>query len=185
MASLRSAIDAVQRGPEFRDALDVGDLGDRADAGAAGDQIKPGAQSRMADLHSGFVEMTVVEHDDRKVRAFVRGNRQQAADAHQLLAVTCDHDDGTLRARQRDAEADHRRTSHRAPQIEIARVVAGVEHIIGRRSKTAHDQEVATVGEQGLHRLPAIERAKIPCHYRVSVHFLRPSMRCEISTATC
>ena len=60
------------------------------------------------------------------------GDRQQAADPHELLAVAGDNGDGPAWLRQRQAEADHGRTAHRAPEVEIRWVVAGVEDVVGR-----------------------------------------------------
>ena len=66
-----------------------------------------------------------------EVSDLLGSDRQQAADAHQLLAVAGDNSDRPLRLRQRKAEANHRRAAHRAPEIEICRVLAGVEHVVG------------------------------------------------------
>src|SRR5260370_39834348 len=86
----RSAIDVLQRAPIIRDALEVGDLGDRANARAGRNHIELGPEAGMADLHAGFAKMAVVEDYDAEIARLLRRNRQQAADAHQLLALAGD-----------------------------------------------------------------------------------------------
>ena len=61
----------------------------------------------MADLHAGLAEMAVVENDDGADCRRLGGDRRQAADPHQLLAVAGDDGDRPLRLRQRKAKADH------------------------------------------------------------------------------
>src|SRR5438132_6405290 len=136
----------------------------------------------MAALHAGLAKVPVVEHGDGKVLRFSRVDGEQTADAHQLLAVAGDDQHRPLRLRLRQPKAHYGRAAHRAPEIEIAGMVAGVEHVVRRRAEAGDDQQIATIGEQRLHRLAALEQGVLR-HHLVSVHFLRPSMRCEIRIA--
>src|SRR5262245_44163192 len=61
-------------------------------------------------------------------------------------------------------------------------MVAGVKRVVGGRAEAGDNEQVAAAGEQRLHRLAAIKQ-RILHHHLVSVHFLRPSMRCEIRIA--
>ena len=135
----------------------------------------------MAGLHAGLAEMAVVEHDDREIAGGLARDREQAADAHQLLAIAGDDEHRALRLRQREAKAHMAGAAHGAPQIEVARVVAGVEHVVGGEPRPLTTRGRA-VGKQRLDRGAAVEFKCGPS--LVSVHFLRPSMRCESSTAT-
>src|SRR5579883_702333 len=178
------AVEILHLTAEGCDSLEIADLGDRSKARSACDHLEPCTQAGMALLHAGLAEMAVVEHDDGEVAGLLCRDRQQAAEPHQLLAVSGDDSDRPLRLRQGQAESDHGGAAHGAPEIEIARVLAGVEHVIGRRAEAAHDKQIAALGKQRLHRLAAIERTEIP-HHLLSVHFLRPIIRCEIKTAIC
>ena len=130
-----------------------------ANAGAGCDHIELRAEAGMADLHSRFAEMAVVEHDDRRdCRAAWR-----RWSARLPMPISCSPSPvmtatGPLRLRQRQAEPDHRRAAHRAPQIEIAGMLAGIEHVVGRRAEAGDHEQVPAVGQQRLHGFAAVER---------------------------
>ncbi len=145
---------------EALDAGHVGDLGDVADARAISDHLEPGAEAGVTRLHAGLAEMAVVEHRDREIAGLLGRDGQQAADPHQLLAVAGDHQHRALRLRQREAEPNHRRAAHRAPQIEIAGMLAGVEQIVRGGAEPGDHEQLAAVGKQRLHGGAAIES---PC----------------------
>ncbi len=86
----------------------------------------------------------------REIGRTLHRDRGERAHPHQHLAVAGDDEDAPLRPRQREAKPDHRRTPHRAPEIEIARIVAGGRHVPGGRAEPAHDQEIAALGEEGF-----------------------------------
>src|ERR1700761_7673351 len=181
----RSAFDLLHLGPKPDEAFDIGYFRDRWKTGALGNHFEPGPEARMAGLHPGLAEMSIVENDDREISRLLGGNRHQTADAHELLTVPGDDGNRSLGLCQRNAEADHGRATHRTPQIEIARMLAGGKDIVGSRSEAGYDQQVAAIGEEGPDRFAAIERGEIRGHHFVSVHFLRPIIRCEIRIATC
>ena len=95
---------------------------------------------------------------------------------HQHLAVAGDDRDALLRLRQREAEPDHRRAAHGAPQIEIARIVAGGGEIPGGRAEPRHDQQiVAAAFDQRGHGGAAVE---------LSLIWSTPSCRSIAATAS-
>ena len=47
--------------------------------------------------------------------------------------------------------------AHRAPQIEISGMLAGVEHVVGGRAEAGDDKQILAVGEQRLDGLAAAE----------------------------
>ena len=46
--------------------------------------------------------------------------------------------------------------AHRAPQIEIAGMLAGIEHVVGRRAEAGDDKQILAIGEQRLDGFAAI-----------------------------
>ena len=102
---------------------------------------------------------------------------REAPHAHQHFAIAGDDRDPPLRLRQREPEADHGGATHRAPEIEIAVVVAGGRQVPGGRAETGHDEEIiAPMREQRGHRGAAFE-----AHL---VHTFLPINCCDSSTAT-
>lgn len=128
----RAAFELLHLGPKSGDAFDIGYFRDRWKTGTAGDHVELGAETRMAELHSGLAEMSVVENDDREISGLLGGNRQQTADAHELLTVAGNNGDRSRGLCQRDPKADHGGATHGAPQIEIAGMLAGGKDIVGR-----------------------------------------------------
>ena len=78
--------------------------------------------------------MAVVEHDDREIVRLLDPDGREAAQPHQHVAVAGDHRDAAIRARERKSQADHRGGAHRAPEIEIQRMIAAGRDVIGRRA---------------------------------------------------
>src|SRR5262249_34556260 len=105
----RSAFDLLNLGPKPDEAFDIGYFRDRRKAGALGKHLEPGPETRMAELHSGLTEMSIVENDDREISRLLGGNRYQTADTHELFSVSGDDSNRSRGLCQRDAEADHRR----------------------------------------------------------------------------
>ena len=116
-------------------------------------------RGRVGFLHAGLAVALVVDDGDGEIGRPPHRDRRERADAHQHLAVAGHHQHAALRLRQRQAEPDHRRTAHRAPEIEVERMVARRGAIVCRRAEAADDQQVAAIGEQGGNDLTAPERA--------------------------
>src|SRR5205085_11263262 len=72
---------------------------------------------------------------------------------------------------------------HRAPQVEIALVVAHRGGIPGRRPEPSHDQHVAPIVEQHPHCLAAVQPWIVALPAAHLTHRLAPSKRCDNSTA--
>ncbi len=133
----------------------------------------------MAHLAAGFAVGLVVQHHDREIARLLLADGGQAAHAHQHLAVAGDHDDRQFRLRQRQAETDHDRAAHGAPQIEIAVVVAGGGDVIGRGAEAAdRDRALAVVQKAGDDRA-AVEEICL-AHL---VKTFAPIRRCDNNTA--
>ncbi len=134
------------------------------------------ARLRRARLHAGLAVMRIVEDDNREILRLLDADRGEAAQAHEEVAVAGDHGDAAVGPRQRKSKPDHRGAAHRAPQIEIERMVAGRCGIVSRRAKPGDDEKIATVGQKLLHEVAAVK------HHRV--HCLRPISRCDNRIAT-
>src|SRR5262249_42250174 len=128
---VRSAIEVLQLAPKRTDAVEIADVRNRLEAGAARNHLEPRTETGMAHLHASLAEMAVVEHDDGEIAGLLGRDRQEATEPHRLLAVAGDNSDRPLRLRQGEPKADHGRAAHRAPQIEIGIVLAGIEHVVG------------------------------------------------------
>ncbi len=116
----------------------VGDIEDLLDAAGARHRGQLDRRLGVARLHAGLGVMAVVEHRDREVRRPLHPDRRQCPQPHQHLAVPGDHQDAPPRLGHRQAEPDHRRRSHGAPQIKIARVVADRGGVPAGRAKPGH-----------------------------------------------
>src|SRR6185312_5297474 len=103
-------------------------------------------------------------------------DRRERTQPHQHFTVAGDHRDATLRLRQREPEADHGGATHRAPEIEVAVVVAGGSGVPRGRAKPGDKQQIVTAaGEQRSHGGAAFE-----AHL---VHTLLPMSCCDKMTA--
>src|SRR5262249_37010544 len=133
--------------------------------------------ARVARLAAGLAVEPVVEHHDREVRWFLHGDGRERTEPHQRLAVAGDYGDTQIRPRERDPEPDHGGAAHRAPEIEVAVVVADRRDVVGGRAEPRDDDEIVrALGEQGRNGVAALEH-----HF---THTLRPISRCESSSAT-
>ena len=103
----------------------------------------------------------------------------EAAHPHQHLAVAGDDDHRQLRLRQRDAEPDHDRAAHGAPQIEIAVVIAGRGDIVGRGAEAADDDGILAVRQQAGDDGAAVEKIG----FAHLVKTFAPIRRCDRRTA--
>ena len=172
--SVRSA--GREQPGQFLQARLVLDLHHALDAAAARHLQQIDAAAGVARLHAGLAIEAVVEHDDGEVAGLLHADGGEAAEPHQHLAVAGDDGDARVRLRQRKTEPDHRRAAHRAPEIEVAVVVAGGEGVPGAGAEPRHDEQILRpVGEQGGHRGAAFEH-----HF---THTLRPISFCDSSTA--
>ena len=116
------------------------------------------AALRVARLHAGLAVNAIVENDDREIGRPLDADGRERAKPHQHFAVARDHRDAPSGLRQREAQTDHGGAAHRAPQIEIAVIVAGGGRIPGGRAEAGNDQQViAAVGEQRGHGGAAFE----------------------------
>ena len=130
---------------DLRQRRDLGKIVDAArirKAGGGADlcQLKP--KPGGAALHPGFHVVTVIDDDHGQIFRLGDRNRRQAAEAHQLLAVAGQHQHAALRLRLGKTEADHRSSTHRAPEIEVAVVIADGINVIGRRAEATDAIEV-------------------------------------------
>src|SRR6185437_7292568 len=118
-----------------------------------------------------------VEDDHREIAGPLDTDGGKAAEPHQHLTVAGDYRHAPLRLRQRDAKPDHRGAAHRAPEIEVAIIVAERGEIPRRRAKAGNNQQIVLAAfEQHCHGGAALQR-----HL---VHTLRPINSCDSSTAT-
>ena len=139
-----------------------------------GDEID--ARMSVARLHAGLAVVRVVEHDDGEIFRLLDADGGEAAHAHQHVAIAGQHGDAAIGLRQSEPEADHRGAAHRAPQIEVERMIAGRGDVIGRRAQPADDEQIAAVDQQLPYEVAPVE------HHRV--HCLRPISRCDSRIAT-
>ena len=86
---------------------------------------------------------------------------------------------GNVRLRQRDAEPDHDRAAHGAPQIEIAVVVAGGGDVVGRGAEAADHDGVLALRQQAADDAAAFEKI---CFAHL-VKTFAPIRRCDNRTA--
>src|SRR5271154_5224123 len=122
-------------------------------------------------LHAGLAVMGVIEDDDDEIVRLLDADGGEAADAHEHVAVARDRDDAAAGLRQSKPKRDHRGAAHRAPQIEIQRMVAGRGNVISGGAKPGYDQKIVAVDEDLPHEIAPLK------HY--FVHCLRPISRCE------
>ncbi len=109
----------------------------------------------------------------------MQADGRETADSHQHLAVAGYHDHRQLRLRQRDAQSDHDRATHGAPQIEIAVMIAGGGDVVGRGAQPAdHDGLLALRQKAGDHAAPF---QKVCFAHLVKT--LAPISRCDSRTA--
>src|SRR5262249_11160993 len=93
-------------------------------AAGPGDRGEVDPLPGMACLHSGLAEMMVVDHHEGEIARLRNGDRGEAAEGHELLAVAGDDEDASSGLRLRQAEADEGGTTHGAPEIVVG--VAGL-----------------------------------------------------------
>ena len=127
--------------------------------------------------------MAIVEHRDCQIWRALHADRRERAESHQHLAVAGHDEHATRGLGHCEAEPDHRRRTHRAPQIEITLVFAHRGGIPGRRTEAGHDQHVAPIVEQHSHRLAAIEARIVALRAAHFTHRLAPIRRWDKSTA--
>jgi hypothetical protein len=130
-----------------------------------GDQIH--AVLRRGFLHAGLAVVLVVLHHDRQVRRLLDRDGRERADAHQHLAIAGQHQDAAVRLRERDAQADHGRAPHAAPQRQVQRVVLHRGDVPGRRAEARDDHHVAAIGQQRAGEFTTIELSG-RCQHRLS-----------------
>src|ERR1700730_1199809 len=140
-----------------------------------GDEIDAGPG--VARLHAGLAIVLIVEHDDDEIARLLDPDGGKAAQSHQGLAVTRQHENPTRRLCQRKTETDHGGAAHRAPEIEVERMIATGRNVIGGRAEPGNDQQIFAVDEQLLDELTPIEHHLFHC--------LRPINRCDNRMATC
>ena len=133
----------------------------------------------VARLPAGLAIDLVVQHDDGEVPGLLQADGRKTAHSHQHLAVAGDHHHGQLRLRQRDAEPDHDRAAHGAPQIEIAVMIAGGGDIVGRGAEPADHDGVLALRQQAGDDAAPIEKICL-AHL---VKTFAPIRRCDSSTA--
>src|SRR6202023_3465252 len=130
----------------------------------------------VARLHAGLAVMGIVEHDNRKVLGLLDADGGETAHAHQQIAIARQYGDTALGLRQRQPKPDHGGAAHRAPKVEVKRMIAGRGGVVGRGAQSADDEEIAAVDQKLPYQFAPVE------HHRV--HCLRPINRCESRIAT-
>ena len=92
--------------------------------------------------------------------------------------------DAQLWAASAKPKTDHGGASHRAPEIEIQRMIARRRDIIGRRAQAADDQKIAAIAQAVTYNLAPIRAGRASHLPSSRLHTLRPISRCDSSTAT-
>ncbi len=133
----------------------------------------------MARLPAGFAIDLIVQHDDGEVFRLLQADGRETADPHQHLAVTRDHHHRQLRLRQRDAQPDHDRAAHGAPQIEIAVMIAGRGDVISRGAEPADHDSILALCQQAADNAAPVEKICL-AHL---VKTFAPIRRCDNRTA--
>src|SRR5215212_5557341 len=136
-----------------------------------------GGVAGVALLASGLAIGLVVEHRDREIARVLRRDRRQRPKAHEELAVPGDDEHRPSRLREGEPEPDHRGAAHRAPKVEVERMIAGGGDVVGRRAEPGDDQEVAPALQEPRDGGAPVERRR---HF---ANTLAPMRRCERSTA--
>src|SRR4051794_18662613 len=147
------------------------------DPAAARRRGEVGGIAGVALLAPGLAIGLVVEHRDREIARVLRRDRRQRAEAHEELAVAGDDEHRASRLREGEPEPDHRGAAHRAPKIEVERMIAGGGDVVGRRAEPGDDQEVAPALQEPRDGGAPVERRR---HF---ANTLAPMRRCERSTA--
>src|SRR4051812_9211473 len=124
-------IGGCQQAGELLQAGLVLNLDHALDTAAARHLEQVDAAAGVARLHAGLAVKAVVEHHDGQILRLLHANGGEAAKSHQHFAIASDDGDACLRLRQRQAKPDHRGATHRAPEVEVAVVVACSEGIPG------------------------------------------------------
>jgi hypothetical protein len=109
----------------------------------------------------------------------LQADGRETAHPHQHLAIARDHHDRQLGLRQRDAQPDHDRAAHGAPQIEIAVMIAGGRDIVGRGAEPADHDGILALRQQGRDDAAPFEKI---CFAHL-VKTLAPIRRCDNKTA--
>src|SRR4051812_47646884 len=144
---------------------------------AAGRRGEVGRIAGVALLAPGLAIGLVVEHGDREIARVLRRDRRQRAEAHEEFAVAGDDEHRPSRLRKRKPEPDHRGAAHRAPKVEVERMIASGGDVVGRRAEPGDDQQVAPALQQPRDGGAAVERLR---HF---ANTLAPMRRCDRSTA--
>src|ERR1700730_1837147 len=140
-----------------------------------GDEIDAGPG--VARLHAGLAIVLIVEHDDDEIARLFDPDGGKAAQSHQGLAITRQHENPTRRLRQRKAETDHGGAAHGTPEIEVEWMITTGRNVVGGRAEPGHDQQIFAVDEQLLDELTPIEHHLFHC--------LRPINRCDNRMEPC
>jgi tripartite-type tricarboxylate transporter receptor subunit TctC len=114
------------------------------------------ARGGMARLHAGGAVVPIVEDDNREIVRLFDSDGRQAAHSHQRIAVARDHRHAAVRARERKPQADHRGGAHRAPEIEVQRMIAAGRDVIGRRAEAGDNQQIAAIGQKAGNEWAAV-----------------------------
>ena len=109
----------------------------------------------------------------------MQADGREAAHPHQHLAIARDHQHRQVGLRQRDAEADHHRAAHGAPQIEIAVMVAGRGDIVGRGAQSADHDGILAFRQQAGNDAAAFKKIG----FAHLVKTFAPIRRCDNRTA--
>src|SRR5262249_13769171 len=94
----------------------------------------------------GLAIDAIGEDDDGEIGWPLVANGRKRTQPHQHFTVTGDHRDAAIRPREREAQSDHGGPAHRAPQIEVARIVPRRGEIPGRRTEPRHNEQTIVAG---------------------------------------
>src|SRR5215208_632500 len=147
------------------------------DPAAARCRGEVGGVAGVALLAPGLAIGLIVEDRDREIARVLRRDRRQRPKAHEEFAVPGDDEHRPSWLREGEPEPDHRGAAHRAPKVEVERMIAGGGDVVGRRAEPGDDQEVAPVLQEPRDGGAPVEGLR---HF---ANTLAPMRRCERSTA--
>ncbi len=119
----------------------------------------------MGRLHSGLAVALVIHDDDAQVPGPLHRDGRQRAQSHEHLAVAGDHQHPPRRLGQGEAEADHGRAPHSAPDVEVRLSIARRGGVPAGAAQSGYQQRVAALGEDLRHGFASIQLFRMRGHF--------------------
>ena len=108
-------------------------------------------QTILFEAADGVASLTLNRPD--RLNSFTAVMHEEVAD---VLGVV--ESDAAIRARERKSQADHRSGAHRAPDVEVKRIVTAGRDVIGRRTDPGNDHHAPAIGQQARDEFAAVHR---------------------------